>query len=113
MTDLRHGNVLDADWQGAGRFERRPDAREILPLPAGVACYAVAATTGQKRGPLAERVLGDGLVPLRSALGEHADARRALAFTDSAVVYGIHHFDLLSHPEVTERLVGWLAPEAD
>ena len=49
VTDLRHGNVLDADWQGAGRFERRPDAREILPLPAGVACYAVAATTGQKR----------------------------------------------------------------
>jgi pimeloyl-ACP methyl ester carboxylesterase len=45
ITDLRHGNVLHADWHDAGRFERGPDARQPVPLPAGVACYTVAATT--------------------------------------------------------------------
>lgn len=43
ITDLRYGNVLEADWQEVDRFERAPDARQALPLPAGVACYAVAA----------------------------------------------------------------------
>jgi pimeloyl-ACP methyl ester carboxylesterase len=45
ITDLRHGNLLHGDWHDAGRFERGPDARQRVPLPAGVACYTVAATT--------------------------------------------------------------------
>jgi hypothetical protein len=53
ITDLRHGNVLQTDWHHAGRFERGPDARQALPLPAGVDCYAVAATTlAAGSGPL-------------------------------------------------------------
>ncbi len=44
ITDLRYGHVLDADWQGHDRFHRKPDSRLPLPLPEGVACYAVAAT---------------------------------------------------------------------
>ena len=81
ITDLRHGNVLEADWQDADRFEQAPDARQALPLPAGVACHAVAATTvAQGDGPLApvrealsRKMLGDGLVPLESALGQHEE----------------------------------------
>ena len=46
ITDLRHGNVLPTDWQGSDRFAVAADARQALPLPAGVACYAVAATLG-------------------------------------------------------------------
>ena len=44
ITDLRHGNLLDEDWAD-GRFASR-DTRAVLPLPAGVACYAVAGTLG-------------------------------------------------------------------
>lgn len=84
ITDLRHGNLLEADWQPVDRFESTPDARQPVPLPAGVNCYAVAATTvSHDAGPLqplretlSRKMLGDGLVPLDSALGVHKDARR-------------------------------------
>src|SRR5437660_10821453 len=59
ITDLRFGNLLDEDWAACDRFERRPDGRRCVPLPAGVACYAVAAALGKRRG--SDRLLGDGL----------------------------------------------------
>ncbi len=111
ITDLRYGHVLDSDWQGQQRFRRQPDKREPLPLPEGVACYAVAATTAAKRGLLADRLLGDGLVPLHSALGQHDDARRTLAFAKSAqcIVYRTSHMALLSSPTVTRQILDWLS----
>ncbi|MEP6824884.1 MAG: alpha/beta hydrolase, partial [Ramlibacter sp.] len=114
ITDLRYGHVLQADWDGQDRFRRAPDRREILPLPAGVACYAVAATTAGKRSAVADRLLGDGLVPLRSALGQHDDPSRSLAFPKSAqwIGYRMNHMVLLHHPEVTQQLVRWLSPTA-
>ena len=110
ITDLRFGNVLDSDWQDHDRFHRKPDARQALPLPTGVACFTIAATTGTQRSPLAERVIGDGLVPLPSALGQHADRHHQLAFakTAQAVVYRTHHMELLHSPEVTRQLLSWL-----
>ena len=45
VTDLRYGDLLDEDWQGRDRFAREPDPRRPVPLPKGVACYAIAATT--------------------------------------------------------------------
>ena len=112
ITDLRYGHVLDVDWQGRDRFQRQPDQRHVLPLPQGVACYAVAATLAAKRSLLADRLLGDGLVPLPSALGQHADPRRTLAFAKSAqwIAYRTGHMALLSSPEVTRQLLLWLTP---
>jgi hypothetical protein len=56
------------------------------------------------------RTLGDGLVPLDSALGRHANPRQALAFAEDRqfIVYGTHHLDLLSSTEVYEQLRRWL-----
>lgn len=112
ITDLRWGNVLDADWQGHDRFQRKPDDRQALALPEGVACYAVAATTAAKRSTLADRLVGDGLVPLPSALGQHKDPRRNLVFANSSqwIAYRTSHMALLSRPEVTEKIVQWLRP---
>ena len=113
ITDLRYGHVLDADWQGHERFRRQPDQRQPLPLPVGVVCYAVAATTAAKRSLLADRLVGDGLVPLHSALGRHDDPQRTLAFAKSAqlIVYRTGHMALLGSPAVTRQLVLWLRPE--
>jgi pimeloyl-ACP methyl ester carboxylesterase len=112
ITDLRYGHVQDADWQGHERFRRKPDNRKLLPLPEGVACYTVAATTAAKRSLLADRLLGDGLVPLHSALGQHDYARRTLTFAKSAqyIVYRTSHMALLDSPAVTRQLVQWLTP---
>lgn len=117
ITDLRHGHLIDADWHAAGhagRARRTADGRTPLPLPRGVACYAVAAAVAGKRSLIAERLTGDGLVPLRSALGQHDDAQRELGFskTSTIVFYRMNHMALLSRPEVTAQLIAWLTPAA-
>lgn len=102
ITDLRHGHLRHPD-------EGRSDAP--LPLPDGVACFGVAACLAPRRGLLAERLVGDGLVPLRSALGEHDDPARCLAFARGGlrVVHRTGHLDLLSSPVVAAQLTQWLA----
>jgi pimeloyl-ACP methyl ester carboxylesterase len=111
ITDLRHGLLLDSDWQGSGRFERRADTRTAVPLPTDVACFTVAATTAAQRSALTDRIVGDGLVPLHSALGQHDDAARCLDFADDTqhVCYGMNHMQLLHHAEVTAQMQRWLA----
>ena len=102
VTDLRYGNVLDAHWQGRDRFAHEGDPRGELSLPAGVKCYAIAASLGSGRG--------DGLVPVDSALGVHAE--RSLGFPDAHrwTVRPASHLDLLDHPEVFAKLLEWLSP---
>jgi hypothetical protein len=110
ITDLRHGHVLDEDWHGHDRFHRRPDSRQLLPLPEGVACYTVAATLANRRSTLANRLLGDGLVPLHSALGHHEKAQRKLLFANEShrVFYQMDHMELLHSPRVIRQIRQWL-----
>jgi PGAP1-like protein len=105
VTDLRFGNVLDEDWSERDRFARAPDGRRPVPLPKGVACYAIAATLGLGA------IVGDGIVPVDSALGRHPDPARALEFPARRrwVARGLGHFDLLSRPEVCAQIRAWLA----
>ena len=114
VTDLRYGSVRREDWAGRDRFRRGPDARHPAPVPDGVALYVVAATTGDGSGGLRDQTVGDGLVPVDSALGRHPDAARDLAVPIGRqwVAVGMGHFDLTRRPEVTDRLVAWLAPRA-
>jgi hypothetical protein len=111
ITDLRHGSLLDDDWEGRDRFAHGHDTRRPVPLPEGVRCFAVAATRGTSARDLRSRLLGDGLVPLPSALGHHEDPQFDLAFPEAHrwVAYGTGHFDLLDRPAVYERIRGWLA----
>lgn len=114
ITDLRYGHVLDVDWEGHDRFHRKPDSRQPLPLPEGVNCYCVAATTASQPGTLADRLIGDGLVPLKSALGQHEDPRRQLVFAPESqwIAFSTSHMALLSSAGVTRQLVAWLTPAA-
>lgn len=111
ITDLRYGNLLDEDWRGRDRFARSKDKRAAVPLPDGVECYAIAASMTKNPGRLTARLLGDGLVPVASALGRHADPARDLCFPESRqwIGYGIGHLDLLDRNEAYERIRQWLA----
>ena len=112
ITDLRHGHVLDADWQGRDRFESGADHRVPLPLPDGVNSFAVGATLAARRSRLAERLTGDGLVPLDSALGRHDDPARCLGFPPGHqfTVFRTGHLDLLSSQAVAQQMLQWLGP---
>jgi pimeloyl-ACP methyl ester carboxylesterase len=110
ITDLRHGNLLDVDWSGADRFAHGHDVRVNVPLPDGVACYAVAASLGPEQGALRAKLMGDGLVPVASALGQHRQAERCLAFpTDRQwTAQGLNHLELLASDAVLAQLRAWL-----
>ena len=112
ITDLRHGHVQDADWQGRDRFASGADHRQPLPLPEGMRCFAVAATLAGQRSRVAERLTGDGLVPLDSALGRHEDPalRLEVPRERQRTVFRTGHLDLLSSPVVAEQLKAWLGP---
>ena len=133
ITDLRHGNLLAADWQGASRFDHR-DRRTPVPLPKGVACYAMAGTAGSvgnaasganlasvgallAAGQVGASLVGaglegDGLVLIDSALGRHKRSALDLALAKSHtwVAPGVHHLQLLSDAAVYRRLLRWLGP---
>jgi pimeloyl-ACP methyl ester carboxylesterase len=108
ITDLRYGAFLDEHWSGRDRFEPGGDTREVVDLPTGVTCYALAGTMSirGRRHPL-----GDGLVTVASALGHHRDPRRALDFPteNTHLVTETGHMELLSNPEVYRTLKSWLA----
>ncbi len=112
ITDLRHGSVAAQDWQGRDRFAHAPAVPQHVPLPASVRCYAVAGSLGAEREGLKNRVLGDGLVPLDSALGRHRDPQRALVFAPERqwVAQGVGHLALLEDAGVYAQLLQWLRP---
>jgi hypothetical protein len=125
IQDLRHGSVLDEDWRTRGGDHHHP-----LPLPAGIPCYALAATTAGAPAQAPEvqtlaapmsftnarvaALAGDGLVPVDSALGRHRDPQLALTFPPDrqAIVWGCGHLDLLSSPAVCAQMRAWFAPPA-
>jgi pimeloyl-ACP methyl ester carboxylesterase len=110
-TDLRFGNLLDVDWNGRDRFAPGADPRQPVPLPTHVQCYAIAAMIAKQHGPLPDKWVGDGLVPVHSALGKHAEAARTLNLAPShqAVVSETTHLGLLDSQAVCAQLQQWMA----
>lgn len=110
ITDLRHGYVLEEDWKGQDRFANRADSHRPLPLPKRVQCYTIAAAIGHAPKPRRDELIGDGLVPVASALGDHRDSQRRLTFPRSHcwTVRGTSHLGLLRSGQVYERIRGWL-----
>ena len=110
ITDLRHGNLLQEDWQGLDPGTEAEDRRRPVPLPAGVRCCAVAGTAGEDADSWQGRLWGDGLVSVDSALGRHPDPQHDLAFPENQtwIGQGLGHLDLLTRPEVYEQVRRWL-----
>lgn len=97
ITDLRYGYVSPQDWENRDRFEWVNDRRIPLPLPSGVECYSVAATTCTRKNKLGDGIVGDGLVSVDSALGRHNDPKHDLAFPKDRqwISRKTNHLDLL------------------
>lgn len=108
VTDMRFGNVLDEHWHSRDRFELGKDLRTPVPLPEGVECFTIAATTATSAG---EALPSDGLVPVFSALGRHERRELTLDFpqTNQWIGFGMSHLDLLERAEVYDVIESWLA----
>lgn len=110
-TDLRHGNLIDEDWVGQNRFAHTSDQRQVSQLPQNVKCYAISAMISKKHSKIHGQFVGDGTVPLKSALGQHRDKKRALNFPlgRQRVFYGMNHLQLLDSKKVCAQLQEWIA----
>jgi pimeloyl-ACP methyl ester carboxylesterase len=101
INDLRHGDIVG----GKGTDH------DAVPLPASVRGFAVAATLSAPGSNSATAaLLGDGLVPVASALGQHRSPAKRVAFAErhQAVVHRTGHLELLSSTNVADVLVQWL-----
>lgn len=87
ITDLCHGSAASLS----------PGTRHLF----------VAATVTRRTDTATARLLGDWLVRPDSAAGPRCAAPPHLE--PCAVLGGLHHFDLLNHPRVSEQLQTWLA----
>jgi hypothetical protein len=96
ITDLRRGTISAED--------------EFVPLPLGVQCYTAAAVRAAKRSLVSDRFIGDGLVPLDSALGRHRDTKRMQAIPENRqwIGYRMGHRELLNRPDVYKQISNWL-----
>jgi hypothetical protein len=109
IKDLRRGTLVEADWTGRDLDALIPGGHTHVPLHDGARHFVVLATLSRNPEGRAADLLGDLLVPPRSATGDTGDDDR-LAFPPDHVhrIGGLHHFDLLDHPVVYERIRGWL-----
>ncbi|MEM6996626.1 MAG: alpha/beta hydrolase [Myxococcota bacterium] len=112
IKDLRHGFVLDEDWQGRDPDQLRlaaPRRPEAVP---DVAWFVAAASLGATDSTWG-KILGDGAVRTPSAQG------KGFGTPDPGLLEGAtvrvfdqtSHAALLSEPAVLEQLLQWWPPD--
>lgn len=117
ILDLRHGSVRDDDWEhDLARIGEMDDNRKPAPLPSHINAFMVAGTIefeNKKNKTL--KVIGDYLVSVKSALGEHPNPRFQLKLPEShkAVFYGLNHMEIQYHSSVAEQIAKWFYPRHD
>lgn len=111
ITDLRHRSPRDQDWLGRDRFTRNGYLHHAQPLPEGVPAFTIAGSLSRRAPDRGRGPRGDGLVPVASALGQHADPGVAIDFPAPRrlVAYETGHLQLLSSAVVSEQMKRWLA----
>ena len=110
IRDLRQGSLVDRDWRDRDPDVLRAEACEEVPLLRGAThCFVTATITRSPRHPLG-RLIGDYLVLQPSGSGRSRTRRLAFDEEYGHHVGGAHHFALLNHPAVYDKLRAWLAP---
>lgn len=95
IRDLGAGGVLP------------PDEASVPDWPSELPCHRMAATVSRTKARWLDASLGDGLVPVRSALGDPSSGVRP--GDGQVVLRGAHHWDLLDRPEAYEAIREWLS----
>jgi hypothetical protein len=109
IKDLRRGTLVEDDWAGRDLDAAEAGTHTFVPLSDGARHFVVIATLTRDPAARGADLLGDLLVPPRSAIGDTGDEDR-LAFPPDHVLRlgGLHHFDLLNHPRVYAQIHRWL-----
>ncbi|MCW2984265.1 MAG: alpha/beta hydrolase, partial [Conexibacter sp.] len=111
IKDLRHGRLVDAEWETLDPDALRGFERTEVPLIPGARHHVVAATLSTSPDHPVGRIVGDLLVLGPSAHGLQG-RRSVIAFEEDSRrhVGGHDHFDLLNSPALDDLLREWLSP---
>jgi len=114
ILDLRYGSVRDDDWEhNQARIGSLEDDRKPAPLPSHVNTFFIAGTIEHKhKNNPTRKVIGDYLVSIKSAFGEHPDPKFYLKvpMSHKAIFYGLNHLEIQYHPQVAEQIARWFYP---
>jgi pimeloyl-ACP methyl ester carboxylesterase len=109
IRDLRQGSLVDEDWRDCDPDALKAAACAEIPLLEGAThCFISATVTRSDRHPLG-RLIGDTLVLKPSATGRSRTRRIPFEEEFGMHLGAAHHFALLNHPAVYEKLRAWLA----
>jgi pimeloyl-ACP methyl ester carboxylesterase len=109
IRDLRQGSLVDEDWRDCDPDALKAAACAEIPLLEGAThCFISATVTRSDRHPVG-RLIGDALVLKPSATGRGRTRRIPFEEEFGMHLGGAHHFALLNHPAVYEKLRAWLA----
>ncbi|KAA8732104.1 hypothetical protein F4V57_10810 [Acinetobacter qingfengensis] len=115
ILDLRFGSVRDDDWEYASiRTGGKEDSRKPAPIPSKVNCFLIAGSIAMYPGQSkALSLIGDYLVSIPSALGEHPNPKLNLNIPEAnkAIFYGLNHMELQCNSAVAEQIARWLYPD--
>ncbi|HEU4423360.1 MAG TPA: hypothetical protein VFR67_12590 [Pilimelia sp.] len=112
VKDLRFGALLEADWRDADPDALLRDTCTEVPFLPHAAYYFIGATVTRGRDNPLATIIGDLFVRFPSASGGGRRRRVPFALDNGRHLGGLHHFDLLNHPDVHDQLCAWLAGEA-
>lgn len=115
IIDLRWGSIRDDDWEHlkSGRRGDFADNRRPAPLPSNIKAYFIAGTIERENiHSKARETVGDYLVSVKSALGEHANPEYQLNVPPErkVVLYGVDHMQIQYSQRVIDHVLAWLAP---
>jgi hypothetical protein len=113
VKDLRYGSLVEQDWRDCDPDEFLRDRCTEVPFLPHAAYYFIGTTvTAQRDHPLA-RIIGDLFVQFPSASGTGRRRRIPFEPDNGRHLGGLHHFDLLNHPDVYHQIRTWLARDGE
>jgi pimeloyl-ACP methyl ester carboxylesterase len=106
VKDLRFGAVIEEDWRDGDPDEFLRDRCHEVPFLPSAAYHFVAATVVPSA---LGRLVGDCLVRSYSATGTGRSRHIPFDADHGLTLTGLHHMDLLNHPQIYAKLREWLA----
>jgi pimeloyl-ACP methyl ester carboxylesterase len=100
IKDLRYGAILPEHWGGRHPDHQPVDTTSHVPLRPGVRHHAVAGMLGRSPEGVPARLLGDGMVPVGSAIGRGGATEEVVV----RQIPGADHWSLPDHPAVVELM---------
>lgn len=115
ILDLRYGSVRDDDWEHLeARIGTMDDVRKPAPVPSRINTFLIAGSIELKpKQSKALEIIGDYLVSVSSALGEHPNAQYQLKVPEShkAIFYGLNHMEIQYHSSIADQVTRWFYPD--